>query len=267
MRLIGSSGGSFGGVRGPKGDTGPQGPVGPAGPVGPTGAVGPQGPAGPQGPRGDVGPTGATGPTGPKGDGLKIDGIVEEYGDLPDNLTNSHVGYSAFNQEDGQLYIWTGSAWPAEGSGVQLKGDTGATGSTGPAGPTGAQGPQGEAGASIYLQGRVANYAALAGIVAPSDGDAYVNDADGKLYIYDGGWPSSGAGVSFQGAQGPAGPQGPQGASGVSNWSGISDKPTNLVTGYNNGTPTAWKLDVLTEAEFDAIGTPDVTTVYFRVGS
>ena len=267
MRLIGSSNGTFGGVRGPKGDTGPAGPAGPQGPQGVPGPTGPQGLTGPQGPRGDTGAVGPTGSQGPRGDGLKIDQVVANYASLPTGLTSADAGRSVFVQADGQLYIWNGASWPTALSGVQIKGDKGDPGTNGSQGPAGAQGPKGDAGSSITLKGRKANYAGITAVSSPVAGDAYVNDADGKVYIYDSGWPANGAGVAFQGEQGPVGPQGPAGTAGASTWAEVSGKPTNLVTGYNNGTPVAWKLEVLTEAEYDAITTKDTTTVYFRVGS
>jgi hypothetical protein len=100
------------------------------------------------------------------------------------------------------------------------QGATGATGATGPAGPTGpigpvgptgATGPQGETGpqgpqgVSITLKGTVATVAAL-----PSTGnvvnDAYIVEADGDLYVWDGtDWNSVG---QIVGPEGPGVPTG-----------------------------------------------------------
>jgi hypothetical protein len=100
------------------------------------------------------------------------------------------------------------------------QGATGATGATGPAGPTGpigpvgptgATGPQGETGpqgpqgVSITLKGTVATVAAL-----PSTGnavnDAYIVEADGDLYVWDGtAWNSVG---QIVGPEGPGVPTG-----------------------------------------------------------
>lgn len=111
------------GPEGPAGQTGPTGPAGtqgdpgPTGPAGPTGAAGIQGPTGSQGPQGNAGPTGAQGiqgvegdegpqgptgaastvpgpqgpqgPIGPAGEGVPLDGNVDE------------------------TMRWTGSAWEA----------------------------------------------------------------------------------------------------------------------------------------------------------
>lgn len=272
MSVVNNGGYIVGGIRGPKGDTGERGPVGPVGPEGPQGVQGPQGaigPTGATGPRGEIGPTGPQGIIGPKGDGIQIDSVVETYEDLPDDIVVA--GYSVLNLEDSLIYIWLGSDWPVEGNGIPITGPQGETGATGPAGPYGPQGPMGEAAAAISIDGRVDTYADLAGVSTPTDGTAYFNDDDGLLYIYyDGDWPAEGDGAPVQGVQGPIGPQGvegPAGQDGASSWADITGKPANLVTGYSNGTPAAWKLDVLTEAEFGAVETPDPTTLYFRVES
>jgi len=59
--------------------------------VGPQGPQGDKGDQGDQGVQGEIGPTGPTGPTGPQGDqgpvgeGIRIAGIVETVGDLPED--------------------------------------------------------------------------------------------------------------------------------------------------------------------------------------
>ena len=95
---------------------------------------------------------GLQGLPGPAGAGLKIDGSVDTYSDLPHHLTPSDAGVAYFVQADGLLYVWSGARWPEEGSGAQFqgprgiqgpqgeKGDTGATGATGQTGPAGADG-------------------------------------------------------------------------------------------------------------------------------
>jgi len=176
--------------RGPQGIPGEQGPTGPQGPIGETGAsgpqgipgeqgiqgtpgeIGPQGPAGLVGPRGDegpigpIGPQGVQGPQGPAGEdgaGIEIAGEVLTYSELLDlgstlGLLDSGRGW--FNNDDGLLYIWTGTSFPPEGEGKQFRGPEGPigpqgpqgipgpNGSDGPIGPTGPQGPIGETGAS-----------------------------------------------------------------------------------------------------------------------
>ena len=62
----------------------------------------------------------------------------------------------------------------------------------------------GEDGAGIQIAGTVATYSALPTTLGPSDaGKAYLVDADGLLYIWDGSqFPASGSGVEFRGDDG-----------------------------------------------------------------
>jgi hypothetical protein len=199
-----------------------------------------------QGPQGPVGDTGPQGPAGSDG----------------------ADGASAYEVAVAAGFSGTQAAWLSS-----LVGPQGPKGDTGAQGPTGAQGVQGQAGVSLDIEGAVNTYADLATLdPAPTAGQAWVNKADGKLYYYDAtaGFPADGLGVPFQGEQGPEGPQGiqgPAGTDGASSWADIADKPTNLVTGYSNGTPVDWKLDVLSDADYLALTDPDPTTVYFRLGS
>ena len=133
-----------GNLKGPKGDTGATGPRGPEGI---------QGPVGPVGPEGDQGATGPRGPQGEKGvDGksVSIAGQVATYADLPSDLTADDAGKGWLVEADGDLYVWSGTAFPANGSGTDFRGPAGPTGAQGPqgvAGPQGTQGPRGEQGA------------------------------------------------------------------------------------------------------------------------
>lgn len=132
---------------------------------------------GPTGPLGTNGPTGSQGPTGPTGSASTVVG--------PTGPTGS------------------------QGNASTVAGPTGPTGATGgastvagPTGPTGATGPQ---GTSITFKGEVATVGAL-----PATGntvnDAYVVQADGDLYVWDGAaWDNVG---QIVGPQGPTGPQG-----------------------------------------------------------
>ena len=63
---------------------------------------------------------------GDKGDGLKIDGSVPTYADLP-TLTAADMGKTYLVDADGRLYFWSGTAWPASGSGLLIKGEDGVT--------------------------------------------------------------------------------------------------------------------------------------------
>lgn len=202
-----------GSIKGPKGDVGPEGPQGIQGPKGDTGV---QGPAGPQG---DQGPTGSQGPQGEDGRGISIAGTVANYAALPTDLTPDNDGQGYFVEADGRLYIWNGTAFPANGAGVSIrgpqgptgaqgtqgpkgdkgdtgdtgpqgiqgvKGDTGATGAQGPAGPAGNQGPAGQAGATGATGPRGARITTGNGapgtITGQQVGDSYLDLTSGVIY-------------------------------------------------------------------------------------
>lgn len=109
---------------------------------------------GPQGPKGDQGDQG---PRGEDGAGIEITGSVATYGDLPTGLGPEDAGSGYLVEADGKLYIWTGTTFPPNGSGVEFrgpqgiqgpkgdKGDKGDTGDTGPKGDTGNTGTPGTA--------------------------------------------------------------------------------------------------------------------------
>lgn len=105
---------------------------------------------GPQGVPGDPGPAGAQGVPGVAGEGVAIAGSVATYANLPTGLGSADAGDGYLVDADGLLYVWSGTSFPADGSGVAFQGPVGpagATGATGAAGPTGATGPTGAAGA------------------------------------------------------------------------------------------------------------------------
>lgn len=153
------------GPEGPQGPQGVQGIQGATGATGSIGATGPQGATGATGAKGDTGSTGATGAQGPQGiqgvqgpagtDGrsFNLRGSVATASLLPSSGNQINDAFIA--QDDGDLYIWNGTAWtsvgqivgPAGPQGPQgPQGETGATGAQGPAGPQGVQGPQGDTG-------------------------------------------------------------------------------------------------------------------------
>jgi hypothetical protein len=107
-----------------------------------------RGPQGVQGPTGATGPAGATGATGPAGQGIAIAGSAANYASLPSGLGTGDAGKGYLNNADGKLYIWDGTAFPPDGSGVAFQGPTGATGAAGATGPAGAQGTAGATGAA-----------------------------------------------------------------------------------------------------------------------
>jgi len=121
--------------------------VGPQGPTGPTSTV--PGPTGPTGAVGFTGPTGPTGAPGRDGSGVTIIDTLANTGLLPSSGNTIGDAYVI----DGDLYVWTGSAWQNVGA---IRGPTGPTGPTGqrgadstivgPSGPTGPTGATGEDG-------------------------------------------------------------------------------------------------------------------------
>ncbi len=216
------------------GSTGPIGPTGPSGgPTGPTGPIGAdstvEGPTGPQGTVGDLGPTGPTGATGPQSATIFIKGSVGVLADLPlsGNVVNDTFNVTAENSG----YTWDGFQWNKVGELI------GATGPTGPIGPQGPLGPTGPQGTAINLLGSVATVGDLP--AGATTADAYIVDADGFLYVYDGAaYSSVGAVVGPQGFVGPTGPSGPTGATGAQGPTGPSGPlgvtgPTGATGGFD----------------------------------
>lgn len=62
---------------------------------------------------------------GPPGTGLEIDGTVPTYAALPVEGLVPDAKYMTI--DTGRLYVWTGTAWPAEQDGIQLQGPPGTT--------------------------------------------------------------------------------------------------------------------------------------------
>jgi hypothetical protein len=82
----------------------------------------------------------------------------------------------------------------------------------------------------------VANYAALPSDLTHDDaGNGYLNNADGKLYIWDGdAFPADGAGADFRGPIGLTGATGATGATGSQGTQGIQG--TTGATGSTGST-------------------------------
>jgi hypothetical protein len=141
---------------GPQGNIGPQGDMGSQGIQGLQGNTGPQGPEGPQGIQGIQGIQGNNGPQGPQGEqgpqgiqgqagaSVTLKGSVDELVELPSS--NNTPGDSYINQDDGNLYVWTGSEWFDAGQIVGPQGPQGIQGIQGNTGPQGEQGIQGDQG-------------------------------------------------------------------------------------------------------------------------
>lgn len=159
-----------GSLKGPKGDTGDPGPAGSPGATGPAGA------------------DGSNGVDGVDGASVSIAGMVPTYADLPTNLTDTLAdrGDGYLVEADGLLYVWGGTSFPADGSGVQFRGPRGYTGDTGPAGATGASGADGMNGAagadgargSMWFTGD----GVPSGISGSLPGDMYLDNQTGTYY-------------------------------------------------------------------------------------
>lgn len=78
-----------------------------------------------RGPQGIQGVPGTKGDTGAAGTGIAIAGTVATYAALPSGLGAGDAGKGYLVTADGLLYIWDGSAFPADHAGVAFKGDKG----------------------------------------------------------------------------------------------------------------------------------------------
>lgn len=94
------------------------------------------------------GPKGDKGDRGEPGAGLKITDTVATYQNLPTTLEYCDSGAAYFVRSDGQLYIWDGYEFPAEGHGAQFEGPQGPAGAPGKDGTDGRDGTDGTDGFS-----------------------------------------------------------------------------------------------------------------------
>lgn len=138
-----------GGEKGEKGDKGDRGDVGPRGMTG-TGQRGPQGERGPQ------------------GYGLGVRGVVDGVGDLPTNGSPGD-GWLVKTSEDDQgiLYIWSGSAW------VSIGPISGPQGEDGPQGIQGLQGPAWINWRNQWLNGTSYNVGDGVFYISPSNSEGW----------------------------------------------------------------------------------------------
>lgn len=75
---------------------------------------------------------------GKPGVGLNVDAEVPTYAALPTGLTEADAGRKVRVVADGLIYMWSGTAWPAEGDGIEVRGE---------------EGPQGRSVSSIAVAG------------------------------------------------------------------------------------------------------------------
>lgn len=150
---------------------------------------------GPQGPKGDQGDKGEDGA------GVAIAGSVPTYADLPTGLGPADAGDGYLVEADGRLYVWSGTAFPADGAGAEFRGPQGPAGEKGDQGVQGIQGQKGDQGeqglpgakgdrgdkgdtgatgvrGSKWYTGTGAP-GTIAGAIA---GDMYLDSADGTVY-------------------------------------------------------------------------------------
>lgn len=105
------------------------------------------------------------------GGGIALSGTVATYAQLPTGLGPSDAGKAWYVEADGLIYVWSGTAFPASGSGISVTGPagptgpTGAPGGTGPTGSPGPTGPVGPTGPAGSGSGTVTSV----GISVPSD--------------------------------------------------------------------------------------------------
>jgi hypothetical protein len=137
----------------PRGVTGPQGETGPTGPTGLTGATGATGPVSTE-PSTIPGPTG---PTGPQGVPITLKGSKATVPMLP--ASGNTINDAWIVDADGDVYVWSGTAWYSAGQIVGATGPTGSNGATGATGPTGSAGLTGPTGSSgvISVTGPITN--------------------------------------------------------------------------------------------------------------
>jgi hypothetical protein len=151
---------------------------------------------------------------------LKVSGSGIKFYDGTTQTTAMVKGYDGSKGADGaQGPVGpTGSAG-ADGAAVNrgydgCQGPAGPTGSVGGVGPVGSKGDKGDQGVSIQLKGTSATFQLL-----PQNGnvqgDAYVVQFDGDLYVWSGtGWVNAGQIIGFAGSKGDTGPVGSTGGTG-----------------------------------------------------
>lgn len=160
--------------------------------------------------------------------GIALSGWVDTYAHLPTGLTAADAGKSWMVQADQRMYVWSGTAFPANGQGFAASGPpgpTGATGATGPANTLSVGTVQTGSPIAIDITGsapnQTINFTLPEGhwwtgagnpgtISAALNGDLYLdNTGTGNVWqLQSGTWVSQGS------LLGPAGPTGATGATG-----------------------------------------------------
>lgn len=153
---------------------------------------GPKGDQGERGLQGVQGIQGIPGDPGEDGKGIQISGQVATYAELPSGLQASDAGRAYLVEADGKLYVWSGTAFPANGSGADFRGPRGLQGLQGiqgEVGNTGAKGDKGDKG-DTGLTGQTGQRGTkwFRGTGAPGTisnslpGDLYLDQSDGSVY-------------------------------------------------------------------------------------
>jgi hypothetical protein len=155
----------------------------------------------------------------------------------------------------------TGPTGPSDGPTGPI-GPTGPQGSTGPIGPTGAQ------GTDIHFAGSVATVGNLPA-TGNSVNDAYIVDADGNLYVWNGtSFDDAGQIVGPQGPSGPAGDTGPQGPTGPSgDFSSLYNFNTATTSSYTIELSDAGKIVEMSQSSSSSVVVPLDSSINFPVGS
>lgn len=212
-----------------------------------------KGPKGDQGIQGIQGAKGDQGVKGEDGKGIEIAGSVATYAALPADLTSNDVGKGFLVEADGLLYIWTGTSFPANGSGVEFvgpEGDQGPAGLDGVSvtgatvdgtgkltltlsnstqlGPWNVKGPKGDVGEQ-GIEGAKGDTGETGQTGSDGIGVTSANVSGGNLTItlsnssVQGPWNVKGAkgDQGIQGIEGPEGPEGPQGEEGIQGLQGL----------------------------------------------
>jgi len=73
-----------------------------------------------------IGAPGNTGPAGPPGGGFDIYDSRDTWADLPTDLTPADKGQVWLVNSESRVYVWSGTAWPAQGTGASIVASGGA---------------------------------------------------------------------------------------------------------------------------------------------